>query len=195
MSALLKDSSSSIDLLLLELKDGNSKVFRLLFDLYWESMFLNAKSIVGNENNAKDIVQEIWIRIWQKRDNLDIRNLDAYLFRAVRNASFKFLRDHRFSKLQLEIIENLKLSVEPEIRKQHDFEARMSAIRNILDKLPSRCAQIFELSRFKQYSNEEIAQELGISKKSVENQISTAIKYLKHSLASFLSFIIALSVG
>ncbi|WP_186826854.1 RNA polymerase sigma-70 factor [Seonamhaeicola algicola] len=183
---------TNAEFLLLSIKQGDCKSYKKLFDLYWESMFTNAKSIVGNDNNAKDIVQDIWVKLWQNRAQLDIKNFDAYIYVAVRNASFKFLKSKKFTRLEKQVINSLKLSVEPDVKKQIDFDEKLSVIKMALNNLPKRCAQIFELSRLKHYTNDEIAIKLGISKKSVENQISIATKSIKHTLTSLLSLLCVL---
>ena len=77
--------SQTNQLLLAELAKSNRKAFRKLFDLYWEPMFINAKTAIGDESVAKDIVQDIWVRLWQQRVALEIRGFEAYIFRAVQN--------------------------------------------------------------------------------------------------------------
>lgn len=172
-----------VKLHVVELSQGDRKAFGKLFDLYWNTMFFNALHIVGDESVAKDIVQEIWVKLWQNRETAKIENFEAYMNRAVKNSCYKYFRDTKFSKMQMDIIGELPLIVKSEVNKQHDLDEALVHIKKGLRRLPKRCAQIFELSRFKQYSNEEIASELGISKRSVENQISLAIKSLKHTIA------------
>ena len=183
--------SQTNQLLLAELAKSNRKAFRKLFDLYWESMFINAKTAIGDESVAKDIVQDIWVRLWQQREALEIRGFEAYIFRAVQNGCFKYFRDKKFDRVRLNVIESSQPINKPDIVKQHDLEETQSLIRQSLNKLPSRCKQIFELSRMEQYSNEEIASQLGISKRSVENQISLAMKSIRASLTTILLFLIS----
>ena len=180
----------SYDLLLLELKNGNEKAFRQLFELLWEPLFLKAKSLVLDDNIAKDIVQGIWVNLWEKRECRDIKNLEAYLFRSVTNNCYKYFRDNKFTATHLINIESLELPLEPQVVQQHDFEEIKIIVDKTLQKLPPRCQQIFKLSRYEKTSNEEIANLLGISKRSVENQISTALKSLRQNLAA-TSLIIA----
>ena len=176
--------------LLIKLSEGNSKAFRRLFDLYWEPLYIKAKTIIGNEDVAKDIVQDIWIKLWQKRESLEIDNFESYIYRAVKNNCFKYFRDNKFSKVHLEIIEGLGLISEPEVKQQHDLEDTIVLLRESMGLLPTRCKKIFELSRIEEYSNEEIASELGISKRSVENQISIAVKSIRHTLSANLSLLL-----
>jgi len=179
----------SSNLLVLEFTKSNKRAFRKLYELYWEAMYVKAISIVENEIIAKDIVQEIWIKLWQKREAIEIQNFEAYIHTAVRNNCYKYLRDKKFSSVRLEFIEKSYILSESASKKQHDLEETLSTIKQAMNSLPKRCKQIFELSRFKHYSNEEIAMELGISKKSVENQISVAVKSIRSNLTILLIFI------
>ena len=169
-------------LLLAEFKNGNQKAFRKLFELYWERMLFNANVIVVNEDVAKDIVQNIWVGLWEKRENLEIKNFQAYVFKAVRYGCYNYLRDNKFNAAQLEIIESLQLTAEPTLKNQYDLEKTQINIEKALSELSPRCRQIFQLSRIDNTNNEDIAQRLGISKRSVENQVSIALNYIRQHL-------------
>src|SRR5680860_345387 len=110
---MLPKKENHNELLLAEFKNGNQKAFRKLFELFWERMFYNAKFIVINEDLAKDIVQNIWVELWEKKENLKIRNFQAYVFKAVQYGCYKYLRDNKFNATQLEVIESLQLTAEP----------------------------------------------------------------------------------
>lgn len=169
-------------LLLAEFENGNQKAFRKLFELFWERMFSNAKVIVVNEDVAKDIVQDIRVDLWEKRENLKIRNFQAYVFKAVQYGCYKYLRNNKFTTVQLEIIESLQMTTEPFVKNQHDLEETQISIEKAISELPPRCRQIFRLSRIDNIGNEEIAQRLGISRRSVENQVSIALKCMRKHL-------------
>lgn len=178
------------ELLFTHFKDGNQKAFRTLFDQYWEEMFCKANSILRNRDVAQDVVQEIWINLWNQREKLEVSNFEAYIFRSVSYGCYKYLRDNKFNTSQLKVIETLKLS-NAEVENQHDLEATQKVIEQSLEELSPRCQQIFTLSRIKDVPNEEIALQLGISKRSVENQVSLALKVIRKHLAAlhFISFL------
>lgn len=186
-------------LLLEEFKKGNKKAFKKLFELFWEPMFINAKSIVLDENIAKDIVQEIWVNLWQKREHNTIKNFEAYIFRSVSYGCFKYLRDNKLKTTHLQAIDAMELLTESAVEHQHNLDQTQFIIEKSLTELPPRCQQIFRLSRIEAASNEEIAKRLGISKRSVENQMSIALKSIRQnlrlaqsSLTSFIIFLILL---
>lgn len=180
-------------LLLAHFKDGNQKAFRTLFDRYWEDMFCKANSILRNRDVAQDVVQEIWIHLWNQREKLEVSHFEAYIFSSVSYGCYKYLRDNKFNPSQLKVIDTLKLS-NAEVENQHDLEATQKLIEQSLEELSPRCQQIFTLSRIEDVPNEEIALQLGISKRSVENQVSLALKVIRRHLAAlhiiwFLYFI------
>lgn len=181
-------------LLLKEFKKGNQKAYKKLFEMYWESMYTNAKSIVMDENIAKDIVQDIWLNLWQKRAHSEIKNFEGYIFKSVRYGCYKYLRDNKFNTVQIQAIESLEFKVAPEVENQHNLVSTQLVIERSLLDLPPRCRQIFKLSRMEAASNDEIASRLGISKRSVENQMSIAIKSIRQNLtiaqSTLLSFFI-----
>ncbi len=168
-------------LLLTEFQKGNKKAFKKLFEQFWESMFISAKSLVLDEDIAKDIVQEIWLNLWLKKDDLDIKNFEAYIFKSVNNGCFKYLRDNLKTQ-HLQVIDSLELVSESDAENKHNLDQTQFIIEKSLTELPPRCQQIFRLSRLEAASNEEIAQRLGISKRSVENQMSLALKSIRQNI-------------
>ncbi|WP_339710690.1 sigma-70 family RNA polymerase sigma factor [uncultured Kriegella sp.] len=175
------EKSYTNELLVTQFKNGNKKAFQKLFEQYWESMFVQAKAILSDGDIAKDIVQEIWVELWRSKENKVIVNFEAYIFKAVRYGCFKYLRDNKFNAVQLYVIDSLQLT-NPDVENQHDLEETQIAITNSLKELSPRCQQIFRLSRIEDNSNEEIALHLGISKRSVENQVSLALKAIRENL-------------
>lgn len=178
------------DLLLTHFRNGNQKAFKTLFDQYWEAMLVKANSILTDRDVAQDIVQDIWINLWNQRGKLVISNFEAYIFRAVRYGCYKYLRDNKFTTTQLKTIDSLVIE-SSNVENQQNLEATQKLIDKSLEELSPRCQQIFTLSRIDDIPNEEIALKLGISKRSVENQVSLALRVIRRNLASlyFFSFI------
>ena len=172
----------NLKLLVNQFIKSNRKAYTLLFDYFWEDMYVHAFSLVQCEDNAKDIVQEIWLDVWNRRASLNNENFEAYLHRAVRNNCFKYFRSNKFSKTQLQVIDTLDFFQNPKIEEMHEVGAIESSIKKVMEKLPRRCKQIFMLSRYDHIPNEQIALQLGISKRSVENQLSIALKALREEI-------------
>lgn len=178
-----KTETIKIKLLADKIIKSDKKAFDSLFNLLKEEMFIFAKSILMDESKAKDVVQEVWISYWERRKKIENKNIKAYLFKLVRNRVYKTLREVKFNKVQLDTIKDLKLTaVQPCTEEKYDLEATHQKIEKSIKKLPKRCKEVFELSRFSGLKNQEIALCLGISKRSVENQLSIALRKIKLSL-------------
>jgi len=184
---VLPKNSLNNELLITHFKSGNQKAFKTLFDQYWEVMFIKANSILRNRDVAQDVVQDIWLNLWNQREKLVISKFDSYVLRSVSYGCYKYLRDNKFTTTQLQIIDSLSVS-SADIEDQYNLEATQKVIDRSLEDLSPRCQQIFTLSRMDDVPNEEIALELGISKRSVENQVSLALEVIRKHLATLHNF-------
>ncbi|EID72745.1 sigma-70 family RNA polymerase sigma factor [Imtechella halotolerans] len=171
-----------IHLLALQVKEGNQKAFNILFDKLWEPLYRHTQSIIMDEPASKDIIQEIWIDYWNRRALIQTDNIRAHLFKAAKYKAFNYLRDHKFVPVQLEVLELLpqeEFTIEEE---QGSVTLLHNALTDSMNKLPSQCRSIFKMSRLEGYTNDEIASKLNISKRSVENQLSIALKRIRTDL-------------
>ncbi len=171
-------SEETEKLFLSGLKDRDKIVFAKIYDLYWSGLYVSAFNVLGSREQSEDVVQEVFSNLWSNAGNIEIKNLKAWLYTAVRYQVFNVLRTgkvrDRFHNLypfevETENIGELKLT-------NQDLERRLWEAVN---QLSPRCKEIFILSRFKYLSNSEIAESLAISVKTVENQISIAQRELK----------------
>ena len=135
---------------------------------------------------VEDLVQDTFYEMWKKRERLRIQtSFKAYLRRAAVNKTLNYLRDQKIKVSEL--AEELPLaSTATSTHEKLDAQDLQSAIDAALDRLPARCRAVFMLSRFEEKSYREIAEALGISIKTVENQMSKALKQLRGALAGYL---------
>lgn len=166
-----------------QIQQDDRKAFRRLFDLLWKPLYVFAQSVLMDEFVAKDIVQEVWIDYWNRRKNIENVCIQAYLFKAVRYKIYNHLRNNKLNSVQLEAIQSI--TVDPEIVLAQDLESTQRKINSTLKKLPLRCREIFNLSRQEGMTNKEIAIHYGISKRTVENQLTFALKKIRETLLSF----------
>ncbi len=142
-------------------------------------------------DQAEEIVQEMFFNFWQKREKTEISiSLEAYLFRSVRNACLNYLK-------HLKIREQYRLATNQELRNKeqevHDHVVALELhdrIENAIDQLPTERRRIFKMSRYEELKYKEIAERLGISVKTVEVQMSKALKFLRQHLSDYLSIFI-----
>lgn len=178
----MKGLSSNIsdDRLMELISISDEQAFHILFERYWEDLYVIAKAILQDSEIAKDLVQDVFISFWQKRQYIVNDNIKGYLKQAIRNSVFKHLRDNKFSKLHEELI--VSIPDKENILDILDFNQTDSLINEYLNELPDRCREVFLLSRKEQLSNTEIAEKLGLSKRTVETHISNALKILRPKL-------------
>lgn len=141
--------------------------------------------VTPDEHLAQDLVQEVLYELWRKRDQLNIStSLRAYLKRAVLNRTLNHLRDNRKWSTEERMPELADQEFDPtENMRAEELQKRVDAA---IDELPERCRMVFVLSRYEELSYRDIATELGIAEKTVENQVSKALKYLRERLQPFL---------
>ena len=164
-------------LLLLQLQQGDKSAFNILYNKYWEQTFSNAYKRLGDEDQSKDIVQEIFVSIWVNRHNL-INNLPAYLCIAVRNQVFKLTAKNKNLSPYLDVFENI--AAKDEMTDSNllwrEFYRSYEAV---LSKLPPKRQQIFRLRFHEDVPTKTIANQLQISRKTVQNQLGKAIEQLR----------------
>lgn len=168
-------------------KNSDRAAFNTLFGLLWEPMYTYAASMVMDNAMAKDLVQEVWIDYWQRRADMNIHNIKAYLYKAIRYRCYNTLRDIKFNKIQIEAANSVYITSEIEL--QEDVTELSGRINETLSGLPKRCQEVFRLSRMYNINNKEIAEKLNISQRSVENQISLALRKLRKDLSVIKVFL------
>lgn len=152
------------------------KVFKEIFDRYYPDLCRNAYKYLNDVEAAEDAVQEVLIHLWEtKKALLDPDHVKGYLMVSVRNKCISLLRKKIFVTTGVDLPDYAETPEEEEVT---DIDPA-TLVAQALAELPPKCREIFELSRLKQLSYKEIAAELGISVKTVENQMSTAIRKLR----------------
>jgi RNA polymerase sigma-70 factor, ECF subfamily len=175
------------------IRKGDRKVFHALFELYYQRLFLYAKSYLESGEEAEDVVQELFIHLWEKRKELTVfSSLSSYLFRAVHN---RCLQNLRHKKVVHKYRERHKLKIkEAEIlyNSSSDFifsEQQLKEIQQIFNRtnntLPEKTREVFRLSRQQLKTNKEIAKMLNIQLKTVEYHITKALKVFNAALRDY----------
>lgn len=174
-------------LLVLQLNNDEVEAFDALFHKYSEKLFRFSFSLLKNKEDAQEIVQEAFLRIWKKREEIDsAKSFKSFLFSISYNLVVDRLRlrlkDQEYRKFLVHYFESESF----ELRNDLDYDKIVVQIRNAVEELPHRRKQIYTLSREIGLSNKEIASRLDISVKTVENQITLALKHLKTKLGKDL---------
>jgi RNA polymerase sigma-70 factor (ECF subfamily) len=178
------------DLFIIEGLERREKVvFDYIFNYYYSSLCAFAMQYIDNRNAVEDLVQDFFVYLWIEAPQIKIKtSLKSYLFASIKNRCLDYQKHHKITEKYRTY---LLFSSEKENNSTDHFCAETElrqAIQASLGKLPPRCREIFEYSRFNGLSNQEISDKLGISKRTVELQISNSLKVLRKELAEFLPF-------
>ena len=174
----------SIDYLLSKvLCDDDSRAFERLFIVGYHPLLSFCEKLVDNNEVAEELVSEVFLKIWVNRNVIVIsRSPRSYLYTAVRNISFDYLRrEKRYTFTNIENVEGMPCDYfDPQ--KRSEFKELQESIENAVARLPKQCRQVFQLSRDQGLQYIEIADRLQLSVKTIETQMSRALKSLRKSL-------------
>lgn len=168
---------------------GEQEAFRILYDRYWKLLYDKAFRRLGDEADAEDAVQEVFISLWRNKNTIEVEEtLAPYLFTALKYCIIRkiYRKAGRGLLTPLSLIEldNPQASAE----ESFTYKELQVFINKGIDELPDRMREIFRLSRGENLSNREIAEHLSISEQTVKNTLSAALKKLRIKLSHFVSF-------
>lgn len=169
------------------IRNGKTEAFDTLFNRYWERLYIAAYARLGNEEEAKDCVQELFYTLWEKKEEInEIENISAYLFVALRNRIYNIYRSRQVRDKYLYFLsENKKALRKEDTGNLLEIKELEEQIEKEVQMLPPKMQAIFRMSREQGMSIEQIAEELSLSPQTVKNQISTALKRLRVKLDGF----------
>ncbi len=173
-----------------QIKAGNRTAFDKLFHLCYEELVQKAYKSTQNLTEAEDIVQTVFINFWTKRDQLTIeKSVIGYLTRMVHHRCMDYFRKQKSITTQQEKYFQNSLSLDIVSPEEDLLNAEnLAAIHDKIDALPTKCSIVFKMSRFEAMNYTEIAEQLGITKKTVEYHISTALRLLRKSIFTLVIF-------
>jgi RNA polymerase sigma-70 factor (family 1) len=164
------------------IRAGRESAFEVLFKDYYRPLSVFALRYMSDLELAKEIVQGFFVHLYENRKSIIITNsLESYLYQSVRNRCLNHIRQKKTQKQHLDQF-NLKQETSENLEEKIQATELEHIIFQIIASLPPQCQRIFNLSRVKGLSNSEIAVQLDISKRTVETQISNALKALRNTL-------------
>ncbi|MFT4664018.1 MAG: RNA polymerase sigma-70 factor (ECF subfamily) [Polaribacter sp.] len=169
-----------------KVKADDQAAFRQLFDRYYKYLLVTVVNVTGDRTLAKDAAQEVFFELWKKRSSLTISSaFKAYIRRAVLNRSFNVMKTQSRFTDEESIPERQDLADSPLSMLENNDLQRI--LNQSIEKLPERCRMVFTLCRIEGMSHKEIAEQMGTSTKTVEHQMTKALKILKDTLTPYLS--------
>jgi RNA polymerase sigma-70 factor (ECF subfamily) len=178
--------------------NDHKKDFREIFNLYYQPLCHLSLFYLDDEDEAKGVVQEAFVKLWEVRQGLNSgSNLRNFLFTLVKNSCLNILKRRQI------VLKHHEKIREMEIRHQYESLSRINdnylelnelkeKIDTAVKNLPEHCRIVFEMSRFEEMKNREIAEKLGVSQKTVEAHLTKALKILRNELKDYLPLVLAL---
>lgn len=171
--------------------------FEQIYKQYYPKMFAFAKNYIPANEDAENIVQDVFLSLWERKQEIVISyTLVTYLFTLVKNRCLNFLR-HKLieEEFNSQMKEELRFKLDALESMDYSYQSEkelQEIIRRALDSLPERCREVFIKSRIEGLKYKEISEELGISVNTVENQMVTALKKLRVELKDYLPLLLFL---
>lgn len=173
------------------LQEGNETAFEMIFKTYYQPLCNYAYSFLNDRDEAEEIVQSSFVSVWEKRHEIEIRtSFKSYLYRMVRNACLNLIKHQRVKQQHAAVSSWGGEPAHEHVSERviaHELEHRISLA---MKELPEQCRLVFQLSRFEELRYQEIADQLNISVKTVENQMGKALKIMRIHLKEYLPIIL-----
>jgi len=171
-------------------KEGNERAFAFFFDIYYSKIVGFCIQYVGDQDTSNSIAQEAFIKLWVNRKKINkINGIKSFLYTAAKSECLNLLRHHKIvKKYKNQVLEEKENQLNLEILNSFECDCMSlieleEKIEKSIEELPEKCKLVFNKSRKENKKNREISEELGISVKAVEADITRALKYLKIKLS------------
>lgn len=170
-----------------KLTQGDNSAYAYLFSEYYTWLCNYVFKLTNDKIVAEDLVQEVFINLWKKREKIEIKSsIKSYLFKSCHNQFLQYVRKEKIRTDFLNSIRQDVLFTSYEKESQEIYENKIEKLNSLIGELPPRCKQVFVLSKIHNKKYKEIAKELNISIKTVENHISKAYNFLRKNAVSAL---------
>lgn len=164
-----------------------NQAFEQLFKTHYKALHAYANLILKDEDSAEEVVQQMFLKFWEKRELLQVEtSMKAYLYKCVYNDSLNFLKHEKVKLKYHDFTKQTADHLSDSASAKVELSELQIRLREALNQLPEQCRTIFQLSRFEELKYREIAEKLGISIKTVENQMGKALRILRVELTDFL---------
>jgi len=170
--------------------------FEQVFKSHFKALHAYACTILQEEAMAEEIVQQVFFKLWEKRDQVNIQqSLNAYLYRSVYNECLNYLKHKKVRKAHQSHTLYTAGTASDQVSRKVIARELEEKIADALNQLPEQCRTIFQMSRFEELKYREIADKLNLSVKTVENQMGKALKIMRMQLVEYLPVLLPLITG
>ncbi len=171
--------------ILCDIAAGDTEAFKTLFEMFYPKVKVFLVKLLKDDKASEDIAQDIFVKLWSMGPSLpEISSFNAYLYRMTKNAAINYLRDRKPSV----DISELLIICDGDIEQEYYRKEKELLVRLAVEQMPSQRKRIFTMSRYQGMTNDEIAKSLGLSKHTVENHLTLALKELREIVVAFVLF-------
>ena len=169
------------------LAENDQQAFEQLYTRHWAGLYQSAFFILRDGDACKDIIQDVFVWLWEHRHSVQIKSVPSYLRAAVRFKIANYIRSGRIRASFFDELAALNPTVlPPDSQELAEVRELRALIHQVIGELPPKCQEIFRLSREERLSNQEIADRLGLSVKTVENQMTIALRRLRSGVDPYV---------
>jgi RNA polymerase sigma-70 factor (ECF subfamily) len=172
------------------IRQSDEKAFSELFTRYWSTAHRIAYSKVRSLETTQEIVQELFITLWDKRETLMVQNMPAFITTCIKNKAIKYIESQLVKEKYWAYYKNYIPQTEFVTESELDFNELKEAIETGMERLPAKSKKVFQLNRFQGRSVSEIASMLNLSEKAIEYHLTRSLKHLRLHLRDFLTLLL-----
>lgn len=181
--------------LLALLSQDDKSAFDMLYLKHWPALYKSAYFILKDRDACKDVVQDIFVWLWEHRKHLEINSLKSYLNVAVKFKVSNYIRSGNIRESFFEeLVKFAPAALSPTAEEFAEIKEMNAIIQQAISNLPFRCREIFKLSREEHLSNQEIANRLSISVKTVESQMTIALRRIRNTIEPYMINLLLVSI-
>ena len=172
--------------------NGDISAFDIIYSAFNQKLQKFVFTLLKTEPDTEDIVQEVFVKVWENREKLkNYSSFDSYLFSIAYNSTISLLRTRVKENKYVEFIKSVQFEVdEPDFVEGHNSDEMIEKINLLIERMPPRQREVFKMKYFQNCSYKEIAETLGTSTNTIENQIVKSHKFLKENLGkAYLSIL------
>lgn len=175
---------------------GDVRAYETTYKELYKPLFIYALGILNSQASAEEIVQNVFMRLWEKKETIEIQtSLKAYLYKAVHNQSLNAIKHNKVvQQYEIHLSHTMTHKESDSVERDAAHKQLQGRLRKALSELPEQCRTVFQMSRFEDLKYKEIAEQLSISPKTVENHMGKALKLLRGKLADYLVSITAILI-
>lgn len=183
------------EILFASIRKGDKAAFAELFNRYWSKAFSMAYQKLNDQDATEEIVQELFISLWNRRESLSIHNFSAYLYTSIKNKCLNYIESKIIERKHWAYYKQFIPQADHETEKMVSYDVLLEAINTSMESLPKKTRRVFQLNRLEGRSVSEIANVLNLSEKAIEYHLARSLKHLRMHLKDFtLLLVLSLQV-